>query len=192
MDNIIEILNFVDTETQKKLLATVKDIKFPWHYLEDTTYEHYNKPSISTPGFTHLLFKNSGEQSEYLKQFTPLLLNGAAAANLTSVSAIRMRLGFLLKTRYTLPNMPYVYNTPHVDCNTDHYTALYYLNDTDGDTIIFNETEESEKYTIKARIKPAAGKFVCFNGNHYHASSCPKMFPSRIVLTMNFTAEEIK
>jgi hypothetical protein len=87
--------------------------------------------------------------------------------------------------------MPYVYNTPHVDFDVDHYTALYYLNTCDGDTIIFNQTEESDKYSTKHRSTPEAGKFTIFDGNHYHASSCPKMEPSRIVLTMNFTAEKI-
>ena len=191
MIDLIEIPQLVDAAEQKRLYNTVTDIEFPWHYLEDTTYEYSNKPSIATPAFTHLLFKNTGEQSKYLEDFTPLFLKGVEAANLKLISPIRLRLGFLLKTRYNIPNMPYVHNTPHIDCETDHYTALYYLNTCDGNTVIFNETTESEKYSIKHKIEPVAGKFIVFNGNQYHASSCPKMFPSRIVLTMNFTAEKL-
>jgi hypothetical protein len=191
MTDIIEIPNLVDREYQRKMYNTVTGVDFPWHYLEDTTYELGNKKSISTPGFSHLLFASDGNQSEYLDIFTPMYLKGIEAAGLTLVSTLRLRLGFLLKTRYTLPNMPYVYNTPHVDFDVDHYTALYYLNTCDGDTIIFNQTEESDKYSTKHRSTPEAGKFTIFDGNHYHASSCPKMEPSRIVLTMNFTAEKI-
>ena len=187
--DLIEISNIVDQDYQKKMYDTVTDINFPWFYLEDTTYEKSDKASIPTPGFTHLLFKNSGEKSEFLDIFTPMFLKGIEASNLKLISTIRVRLGFLLKTRYNLPSLPYLYNTPHIDCEGDHYTALYYLNTTDGDTYIFNETEQSEKYSISKKITPEAGKFICFNGRHYHSSSCPKMFPSRIVLTMNFTAE---
>tara|TARA_B110000503_G_scaffold89598_1_gene135637 strand:- start:10900 stop:11475 length:576 start_codon:yes stop_codon:yes gene_type:complete len=191
MKPILEIANLIDYQEQQALYKAVTDINFPWHYLEDTTYERSNKASTPTPGFTHLLFNNSGEQSEYLKLFTPVFLKGVEASRLKLISTIRLRLGFLLNTRYNLPNQPYVYNTPHVDYEGDHYTALYYLNSCDGDTIIFNETEESPKYSPKHRITPHAGKFAVFNGRHYHASSCPKMLSSRIVLTMNFVAEEM-
>tara|TARA_Y100000389_G_C17471282_1_gene531367 strand:+ start:8878 stop:9453 length:576 start_codon:yes stop_codon:yes gene_type:complete len=191
MTDIIEIPNLIDREAQQKLYDIVTGIDFPWHYLEDTTYEFGNKKSIQTPGFSHLLFSNDSKQSEFLDEFTPMFLKGVEACGLKLISTMRLRLGFLLKTRYNLPNMPYVYNTPHIDFDVDHYTALYYLNSCDGDTIIFNQTEESEKYSIKHRSTPAAGKFMLFNGNHYHASSCPKMEPSRIVLTMNFTAEKL-
>lgn len=190
MLDLIQISNLVDTEYQKKMYNTVTDINFPWHYLEDTTYETATKKSIATPGFTHLLFNNNGTKSEYLDVFTPMFLKGIESCNLKLLSTIRVRLGFLLKTRYNIPSMPYVYNSPHIDCDGEHYTALYYLNNTDGDTYLFNETTESEKYSIHTRITPEAGKFICFNGQHYHASSCPKMFSSRIVLTMNFTAEK--
>ena len=49
----------------------------------------------------------------------------------------------------------------------------------------------TEKYIPRVDVTPEMGKFAVFNGRHYHASTCPKMLPSRIVLTMNFTAEKI-
>lgn len=186
-----EIPNIVDLEYQTKLYNTVTSVEFPWHYLEDTTYERATKPSISTPGFTHLLFSNDGKQSEYFNLFKPVFENGCAAVGLKPISVMRFRLGFLLKTRYNLPHQPYVYNEPHVDFEVDHYTALYYVNDADGDTVLFNQTEPSPSYTQKLAISPDRGKFAVFNGRHYHASTCPKMKPSRIVLTMNFTAEKL-
>jgi len=188
--NLREFPNIIDLEYQNKLWSTVTDIAFPWHYLEDTTFERAGKASIATPGFTHLLFKNDSEQSKYLDIFTPLYMKILEEANLELTSTIRLRLGFLLKTRYNLPNLPYAYNSPHVDCETDHYTALYYLNETDGNTVIFRETEKSEKYTIDKTVTPNKGKAVVFNGKYYHASTCPKMNPSRVVLTINFTAKE--
>jgi hypothetical protein len=186
-----EFSNIVDSEYQKKLYNAVTDVTFPWHYLEDTTYERATKPGANTPGFTHLLFNNNGTQSDYFEMFKPVFENGCAAAGLKPIGVIRFRLGFLLKTRYNLPSQPYVYNQPHVDCDFDHYTALYYLNKSDGDTVIFDQTEASEKYIPRVDVTPEMGKFAVFNGRHYHASTCPKMLPSRIVLTMNFTAEKI-
>ena len=37
---------------------------------------------------------------------------------------------------------------------------FYYVMDSDGDTIIYNETEESENYTIKQRVTPKQGRVV--------------------------------
>ena len=90
-----------------------------------------------------------------------------------------------------MPHVRYQHNTPHVDFNVDHYTACYYVNECDGETIVFHETEESEKYRPMHKSMPQQGKVLVFNGRHYHASTCPKVFTKRIVMTMNFTARKI-
>lgn len=188
MNDIFEIPQIIDLEYQKKILDTVTDIKFPWHYMEDTTYEYKGATKLgSTPAFGHLLF--SGDtRSEYLDLFTPLMMTGLERCGLNLVSVLRLRLGFLLNTVYPLPSFPYKHNEPHVDFDIDHYTMLYYINKTDGPTVIFKETEPSEIYTPMRDIVPQKGKLACFNGRHFHASTCPKMTSSRIVLTMNVTA----
>jgi hypothetical protein len=64
-------------------------------------------------------------------------------------------------------------NNPHRDTEISHIVILYYLTDSDGDTIIYNETEESENYTIMDRVEPKKGRCVVFNGKHFHSSSKP-------------------
>lgn len=87
------------------------------------------------------------------------------------------------------------YNTPHVDTNGDHYVLLYYINDADGDTLIFDQTMEEykmenawkfEKFDIKKRISPKKGRVVIFDGKHYHASSHPSKNDIRCVINMDF------
>ena len=58
----------------------------------------------------------------------------------------------------------------------DHLTLLYYINDTDGDTILYNEKFDEGKEVIlteMARVSPKAGRAVLFNGNLYHSPSVP-------------------
>ena len=82
------------------------------------------------------------------------------------------------------------YNTPHIDFSDDftrkHYTALYYVNNSDGDTIIFDQKKRSKEYSIHTRISPEKGKLCIFDGEHFHASSRPKKCEFRIVITLNF------
>ena len=78
---------------------------------------------------------------------------------------------------------PDCYNTPHYDNLNEHLVIIYYVNDSDGDTFIF----ENDKYPlkIKKRVSPKAGRFVIFNGNHFHAGIHPKSNDYRIVINFN-------
>ena len=50
---------------------------------------------------------------------------------------------------------------------------LYYVCDSDGDTIIYNEREESKTYTIKQRVTPKQGRVVLFDGGLMHTAEQP-------------------
>jgi hypothetical protein len=186
----LEIHNVIDHEYQDKLYHLVTDVKFPWHFLEDTTNEVAGPPmASSTPAFCHLLHhQNKETTSEYLDAFKPLVDAIIEKSGLELISVFRMRLGFLLNTKYVYMGSPYQYNTPHRDGNIDHYTAVYYLNTCDGPTVIFHETEEAVKYKPMHKSDPEKGKVLVFDGKHYHASTCPKVYNKRIALTINFTA----
>jgi hypothetical protein len=66
---------------------------------------------------------------------------------------------------------------------TPHTVCLYYVNDSDGDTFIFDKTSddikgrrdifERTKFNVLKRVTPKKGRVVLFNGNRYHSSSGP-------------------
>lgn len=80
----------------------------------------------------------------------------------------------------------------HVDAKVPHTTAVYYVNDCDGDLIIYNETYKSHPWTAPlvpvelSRFRPSKGKLVIFNGEHYHSSSYPSTSSLRLAITFNF------
>jgi len=90
------------------------------------------------------------------------------------------------------------YNHPHVDVdpkeyNEDYYTAIYYANDSDGDTYFFNESydfaekdENLSKLTIKIKVSPKAGRLVVFPCSQVHAGAHPVNYSSRMVINYNF------
>lgn len=186
----LEFHNVVDKEYQDAIYKYLTDINFDWHFMEDATAELANTIQTSTPAFGNLIYYSSHENNPHAEFFKPLVDAILEQANLKLVKMLRIRAGFLLNTKYAIPSMPYKHNTPHQDYNLDHYVACYYVNDTDGDTIVFNETTESEKYYPMHKCTPQKGKALLFNGLHYHASSCPKMFTKRLVITINFRADK--
>jgi hypothetical protein len=184
----IEIFDVVDHAYQTEIYKYVTDIKFPWHYIDDATFEISNDPQTSTPSFVNLIYHNNNETNPHLDFFKPLLEAMLEKTGYTLSTLLRIRAGFLLNTKYVFPSMPYKYNSPHRDFEQEHFTAVYYVNKSDGDTVIFKEIESAEKYNVLHRSTPEQGKLVMFNGWHYHSSTCPKMFTKRIAITINFTA----
>ena len=60
------------------------------------------------------------------------------------------------------------HNAPHIDTQEVipyHWTMIYYINDSDGDTLVFNETGENipvKNFTINKKISPKKGRAVIF------------------------------
>ena len=76
-------------------------------------------------------------------------------------------------------------DTPHIDINDrKHLVALYYVCDSDGDTIIYNERTKSKTYTVKQRITPKEGRIVIFDGGLYHTAEQP-LHSTRCVVNYN-------
>tara|TARA_B100001142_G_C14023996_1_gene535466 strand:+ start:27 stop:365 length:339 start_codon:yes stop_codon:yes gene_type:complete len=105
-----------------------------------------------------------------------------------------------MRANLTLPNKTSTldHHMPHIDSFFEHWNAIYYVNDSDGDTVIFNETNDdydagkddimriqSNDFTIKQRIEPKQGRVVIFPGKYYHSSSFCKDSPYRAVINMN-------
>ncbi len=103
-----------------------------------------------------------------------------------------MRCKINLQTR-TLSQNKGKFNKPHTDFDfvdgRRYLTAIYYVNDCDGDTFIFNEKvkeENSNKLSVKKIINPKKGRIVLFRGDSIHAGSNPIESNSRFVINYNF------
>jgi hypothetical protein len=83
-----------------------------------------------------------------------------------------------------IPELKREYDNIHIDLSFEHLVVLYYVNDTDGDTFIFDKTTDYENINLASvenqnqlniikRISPKKGRALVFNGNRYHSSSGP-------------------
>ena len=72
----------------------------------------------------------------------------------------------------------YLHDNCHIDSDTPHIVCLYYVNDTDGDTFIY---ENEKKFH---RISPKKNRAVIFEGSMYHASSLPTKH-KRVIININ-------
>jgi Rps23 Pro-64 3,4-dihydroxylase Tpa1-like proline 4-hydroxylase len=91
------------------------------------------------------------------------------------------------------------YNRPHID-NADlddggakarYKTLLYYVNDSDGDTFIFNELFNGEPpaLTVAKTVTPVANTAVFFDSHRYHTSSSPRKTEVRAIINTVFDTQ---
>ena len=176
-----------------------KETGFPWFFIgDDISYgkefhEGWKDEELSV-GFTHLLLDQDGVESFYLPTFQALLDN--ISDELGGVTFFRARLALQLNNGKKCPNLP------HTDHDEDHYSALYYLHDSSGDTVFYNEYDnindgtvgdrweraKSQTYTECMRQTPKANTLFAFDGHQFHSSSNPTDNKFRIILNLNFHA----
>jgi hypothetical protein len=177
-DNRIWVFDdIIDKSLQDKIKDTLigNNRIFPWFFLEDITGKDQKRT-----GFQHQLIYQEKEQSEYITLVHPIVTNSLIKIFYPLDKIINART--FLQLPLNLNN--YDVDTPHVDMEKKHLVVLYYVMDSDGDTIIYNEKEKSEKYTIQQKVSPRQGRVVVFDGSFYHTAEQPKQ-NNRCVINFN-------
>jgi len=190
-NEIIVIDNFLNEEDIEKIQNEVLNSNFSWHS-QDTThppqYEYVklnDDHSYEAPFFTHWLLHPDGTQSDWF-EICKFIVN-IGVHKLRNEHAFEGGVNILRCKTNLYPTIKdsekKSYHTPHKDDNKKHSVFLYFANDSDGDTIIFNE--KSAPWTVKKTIEPKAGRLVVFNGDLYHASNSPVNHKNRITVNVN-------
>lgn len=77
---------------------------------------------------------------------------------------------------------------PHIDNQSSHVVLLYYVNNSDGDTILYkNKYDKNNEMIIEHSISPKAGRAVLFSGDTYHSFHYPNINDTRSVININIT-----
>jgi len=176
MENKILVFDdVIDLEYQniiKEILLGDRQYKgydFPWYLTHDVT-KPAKADSQLRPAFFHGYVDYPSElSSSFHDLFTKLIQNSCGKLRLENVRVIQGRSFCQLPISSEVVSV----DTPHIDTKDDHFVMLYYVCDSDGDTIIYNEKVESENYTIQQRITPKQGRVVLFDGAYYHTAEQP-------------------
>lgn len=185
---------------------------FPWYFIsqdisyDDTTdYEFGGKNLLEIPekeksiGFVHVLLDtNNNVESPWLNSFLPLC--DAITDSLGHpIEFFRLRLALI-----TDIGKEGHHNAPHTDSEEDHYAALFYLHDSNGDTTFFDQYDDpangsledrwwkarTQEYTIQKKVTPKANSLFVFDGHQFHSSTNPYGdHQYRVTLNINFKCD---
>ena len=170
--------NYLTQSYHKEIQDLLTGSNFPWFYNKDITNvdEDPNTKSFNEYGFTHNFHKDSYfRDTQYATFIKPLLLNLEDTVNCDYILRSRADMVMWSFEDYIHP--------PHVDFDYSNVATILYINDTDGDTILYDQNNPSE---IKERVNPKANRLVIFDGDVLHTGCSPTKHKNRILINSNF------
>jgi hypothetical protein len=197
--NFVEVIDdFLSPSYFKHLSENVfGDDNFPWYYSDDASYPDRNRYSINgleknnSFGFNVSIFYDGKFNNNCSKEVTSSVYPFALMVKdkLRASSILRIRADL------TVWNPTNLMHGPHVDYEGFHYSSVFYLNETDGNTVIFNEKVPNRKgishvddfsLTIKESIEPKPNRLILFDGTYIHTGHSPSKYQCRKLLNSNY------
>ena len=183
--------------------GAVPDLSVKWSYNPITTSDKF-------PQLNHgLLARNFNRpNSPYFGMFNEILETTLNENGIENNGVTRA----CINMTYHIPG--YEFFDPHVDSYFDHYNVILYLNETEGNTVVFDvegDKENPEQVTvngktydltgsaidyndvdwendplpIKHECKPEFGKMFIVNGKYFHTIRTPAPGNLRIISVFN-------
>ena len=189
--NIKIIDDFLTKSYHKEILDRMSGADFPWYYNSNISYQTeklpINKRALYEFGFSHTFWDyENGQRENFYAWFIKAAL--CQMLDVLDCNTILRCRGDM--TMYT--NKIYEH-APHIDFNFTHFSTIFYVNDSDGDTIFYNKKAKSQTETNQfldlkeiKRISPKANRLVIFEGDTVHTGSSPNKHKNRIIINSNF------
>lgn len=192
---MVEIFDdFLDETAYQSLYDKIAGPGFPWYYSSHVSAPE-GKFKVDDPnckegdGFHHAVyFRNVMQNPAQTIEFFDDFFIGLDKLGYVPDDLMVLRLSLKMpKEGYTEET----YQIPHVDTyDYEHDTLIYYFNDSDGDTRIFDQyhndgDEYPAKFTVKQKVKPVGNRLIKFDGFQYHTAAYPINSKRRIVANLN-------
>ena len=151
-------------------------------YKDEVCTTIFNKDTIDTPQLYHSAYHGGEATSIHFDQLSEIMKYLDFENVNYHIYRIKSNLTFNLTDYKKINHQPI-----HIDNDTeDNKSLLYYVNDSDGDTLFFDND-----LNIIKRVSPKKNTAVLFDSNILHAGSNPIKSKKRIVVNTIFKMEII-
>jgi hypothetical protein len=171
MINDVKIYDNILNEEEKYLLENYcKNNKHLFKYIKNIAYE----TDENLPGW---VLHQSNIDTEINEIIEKLQLNVCKKINLEFVKNYRYKINLTKPINLTEEEEKKLI---HKDRNVEHVSLIYYINEANGDTIIYKNNEI-------LKIIPKKGRAVVFDGKFEHYGKYPNI-GERYIININFVA----
>jgi hypothetical protein len=195
MHNVLVIDDAVDIETQNLIEQSIFSPETNWTFGRTVFYHQHaevtQQQQKTVMGFTKSLARIDDsfavpDLDLYASPLTAAANSINQNINKLMTARIQLQLPVLVQKEYGIPHTDGKRNFPYL-------VGIYYVNDSDGDTVLFkqtiNDTTPEEvaagKLEIDQTIPYKKGRIAIFAGDIYHASGKPKS-DIRCIINYNF------
>lgn len=168
------VKDFVPSSFKIFLQNLINSAGFEWYYNGNSTLE--GQDNIFQ--FIHTIVNETGYKSPHYEKIKPLLYFFELHTGLKIKGIRRMKANLLTQRDISEDTNKLAIHTDVNMNEKDCVSFIYYVNDSDGDTVIYN----ADKTKIIERASPVAGNCFWFNSTQFHNATPPKHHSTRIVI----------
>jgi hypothetical protein len=167
--------DFLSEDSYQDILREMNGLHFPWFY---RAHSSYAADKISQ--FSHVFYAEGKVNSSLFNLVTPLITMFELKTEHKIEWIQRAKANLLLDMPYKKNNLK---KAIHKDTNDEGYISLlYYVEDADGDTIIYSKDKKKEVN----RVSPKANRAFIFKGDEWHNATPPKKYQTRKIINLIF------
>lgn len=188
--------DFLSENTIDEIEQELTSLSFPWYKSTsgyktldvDTKMKEKEKwrNTVDHSQLVHSFINTCGDAND--SKWTPLVISLIQQCinhistdwNISQVEILKSKSNIVLNNGLLRNKKSHSF--PHIDFKKKHLVLLYYVNESDGDTIIFDQIKKNKRI---ASVSPKKGRLLVFDGDHYHASSSPQKSDCRIIINTN-------
>ena len=188
----IEVVDdFVAPSYLKEIQKAVDPTNPIWHFQSSQSITKYDDSRIEDFGFTITLCPTQTPDQFFNTPLAtlirPLTYQIQDYVGASHIVRCRLDMTVLHSSKYTHPPHIDIRDSQRVQRGTKYLASIIYLNDTDGDTIIYDHQQEwAESYptdmNIKTTVAPKPGRMLLFDGSYVHTGESPSEHQTRILL----------
>ena len=187
------MIEVVDNLLPKKFADTLEDsvnsFNLQWYWNDGVVGSHEilfpTDNTINVPQFVHNAYLSEFNSSSdfYLKIF-PFSYFAEEKFNIDIEQVWRCKVNLLYKNLEAKDKHHPIHRDKR-DSNSNSFSIIYYPEDSDGDTLFFDDTLK-----IVSQVKPKKNRAVLFNSNNLHCSSSPLKHNKRTAINFVFAGEK--
>jgi hypothetical protein len=178
------IQNIIGKEDAQKIKEVIDNPHFSW-YFQDSIIDKKSTNQIS--GFLHFFYKEGNIVCPTAIMLIPLFVAFQEKTKLKIIDIHRVQANLIINQ---ITNEEIEKNSIHTDLdydkNKNFISFVYYVLDSDGDTIVYNKD-----MTEKERASPIMNNVIWFKSHELHTLILPKLHKKRVVINAIVEVQDI-
>lgn len=154
-------------------------------FFNDRLTDEQSREFLDSFGFTMRLHWNGHFMSNFVGTFVRSLVFSAQEKVEDFIEESQQIVR--VRSDMTMYNPNKYRHNLHTDFSQEHMTAIFYMNTSDGNTLLYDRDGED----LIQEIEPLENRLVIFDGLMQHTGHSPSKNKTRVLINMNFMTPEL-